>query len=100
MLLILVVVKICDFGFSEEFTKGDDLLEEYGGNSIYKPPETFEGNGYDGHLMDNWGASIVFIEMLTGDRPWKKRPDEYNSHLELLYFNCHYLVTVKNSCKY
>ena len=60
-------VKICDFGLSARWRKGDALRSQYG-SPAYMAPEQLTGD-YD-HRVDYYSMGVMLYEMLFGNRPY------------------------------
>jgi len=54
--------KLCDFGVSTQFKKGD-VLKDLCGTPAYIAPEILKGNGYDGFISDIWsmGGNYYYV---------------------------------------
>ncbi|CAH1267154.1 MARK4 [Branchiostoma lanceolatum] len=70
-------VKISDFGFATELTKGYmrdygpmKRLETFCGSMEYMAPEILRSEPYHGVLADIWSLGVVFYTMLAGVRPY------------------------------
>ncbi|XP_066288234.1 serine/threonine-protein kinase MARK2-like [Branchiostoma lanceolatum] len=70
-------VKISDFGFATELTKGYmrdygpmKRLETFCGSMEYMAPEILRSEPYNGVLADIWSLGVVFYTMLAGVRPY------------------------------
>lgn len=59
-LLLLTLVYLADFGFSNHFQEGM-LLSTHCGSPPYAAPELFEGQQYDGPKVDIWVSIINLI---------------------------------------
>ncbi|WVO24263.1 uncharacterized protein IAS62_005627 [Cryptococcus decagattii] len=66
------LVKLCDFGVSEMFTKrGDDRIQKSGGSPAFQSPESFQSGGeLHGKAMDIWALGVTLYCMLTGTLPF------------------------------
>ncbi|OXG71710.1 calcium/calmodulin-dependent protein kinase kinase [Cryptococcus neoformans var. grubii Br795] len=66
------LVKLCDFGVSEMFTKtGDDRIQKSGGSPAFQSPESFQPNGeLHGKAVDIWALGVTLYCMLTGTLPF------------------------------
>ncbi|KAI8495358.1 hypothetical protein Bbelb_268130 [Branchiostoma belcheri] len=80
-------VKISDFGFATELTKGYmrdagpmKRLETYCGSLEYMAPEILRAEPYSGVLVDIWSLGVVFYKMLTGVRPYNV-PTDYDKEV-------------------
>lgn len=66
------LVKLCDFGVSEMFTKtGDDRIQKSGGSPAFQSPESFQPSGeLHGKAVDIWALGVTLYCMLTGTLPF------------------------------
>ena len=63
-------IRIIDFGFSNKFTKNDNLLQTACGSPAYAPPEMFTGQHYTS-TADLWSAGVVLYAMAVGKLPFQ-----------------------------
>ena len=63
-------IRIIDFGFSNQFTKDDNLLQTACGSPAYAPPEMFTGKHYTS-AADLWSAGVVLYAMAVGKLPFQ-----------------------------
>ncbi|CAG9320779.1 unnamed protein product [Blepharisma stoltei] len=65
-------VKICDFGVSRSFKRGDMIYEQCG-TPAYLAPEMIIGRGYEGPSVDIWSLGVLLYAMLCGTVPFKAK---------------------------
>lgn len=58
-------IKICDFGFSRFFIKGN-LINDHCGSFYYCSPEVINGKSYDGTSNDIWALGVCILIMTIG----------------------------------
>ena len=63
-------IKICDFGVSKIYTKGNFVSEKCG-TPAYIAPEVISGEGYEGYYIDHWSLGVVLYAMLCASVPFK-----------------------------
>ncbi|XP_071465372.1 sperm motility kinase Z-like [Marmota flaviventris] len=63
-------IKLCDFGVSGQFRRGE-LLHTVCGTITYWAPEMFLPGAYSGPPVDVWSLGVVLYLMLTGHLPFK-----------------------------
>lgn len=64
-------IKICDFGLSKLFEKGDNNLTKTPcGSPCYVSPECISGLPYNGEKSDIWSCGVILYVMVIGDVPW------------------------------
>ncbi|WVO14779.1 hypothetical protein L204_102417 [Cryptococcus depauperatus] len=66
------MVKLCDFGVSEMFTKtGDDRIRNPGGSPAFQSPESIQSStDLHGKAVDIWALGVTLYCMLTGILPF------------------------------
>ncbi|XP_070551724.1 serine/threonine-protein kinase SIK2-like [Ptychodera flava] len=62
-------IKIADFGFSNYYKPGEHLAT-WCGSPPYAAPEVFEGQKYDGPLLDIWSLGVVLYVLVCGALPF------------------------------
>jgi len=62
-------VKLCDFGVSVRFPKGEEQLMGYGGTAPFMCPEMLEGKGYNDRA-DVWSLGVIVYTFLFGAFPY------------------------------
>ena len=67
------ILKIIDFGLSNYFKDGDELLFTPCGSPSYTPPEMIKGYRYNGFAVDIWSTGIILYAMLCGYLPFEER---------------------------
>ncbi|XP_012889247.1 PREDICTED: sperm motility kinase 3-like [Dipodomys ordii] len=63
-------VKVSDFGLSIRVTPGQ-LVKGVCGALIFRPPEVFLYNMFDGYKVDTWDLGILLYMMTTGKFPFE-----------------------------
>ena len=63
-------IKICDFGVSRKFEKGNFIYERCG-TPAYIAPEIYAKIGYDGCQCDIWSAGVALYYILSGNLPFR-----------------------------
>ena len=63
-------IKICDFGVSRKFEKGNIIYERCG-TPAYIAPEIYAKIGYDGPQCDIWSAGVTLYYILSGNLPFR-----------------------------
>ncbi|XP_062873175.1 serine/threonine-protein kinase SIK2 isoform X2 [Trichomycterus rosablanca] len=62
-------IKIADFGFANFFQPGEPLAT-WCGSPPYAAPEVFEGQEYEGPLLDIWSLGVVLYVLVCGALPF------------------------------
>ena len=70
------ILKIIDFGLSNYFKGGDELLFTPCGSPSYTPPEMIKGYKYNGFAVDIWSTGIILYAMLCGYLPFEERDNK------------------------
>uniref|UniRef100_A0A0X3PTU7 SNF-related serine/threonine-protein kinase n=1 Tax=Schistocephalus solidus TaxID=70667 RepID=A0A0X3PTU7_SCHSO len=70
----LGVVKLTDFGFSNQFVPGKNL-ETACGSLAYSAPEILLGNSYDAPKVDIWSLGVILYMLVCGHLPFEEAND-------------------------
>lgn len=62
-------IKIADFGFGNFYKPGEPLAT-WCGSPPYAAPEVFEGQQYEGPLLDIWSLGVVLYVLVCGALPF------------------------------
>ncbi|XP_051896066.1 serine/threonine-protein kinase SIK2a isoform X1 [Pristis pectinata] len=62
-------IKIADFGFGNFYEPGEPLAT-WCGSPPYAAPEVFEGQQYEGPLLDIWSLGVVLYVLVCGALPF------------------------------
>ncbi|CAF1173302.1 unnamed protein product [Rotaria sordida] len=68
------VVKLTDFGFSNQFSPGEKLLTSCG-SLAYSAPEILLGDPYDAPAIDIWSLGVILFMLVTGRAPFQEAND-------------------------
>eukprot|EP00045_Choanoeca_perplexa_P011703 m.124979 g.124979 ORF g.124979 m.124979 type:complete len:636 (+) comp15729_c0_seq1:262-2169(+) len=68
------IVKVTDFGLSNNFTPGEQMKTACG-SLCYSCPEVLLGDLYDGPLADIWSLGVILYMMVTGHLPFQEHND-------------------------
>ena len=63
-------IKLCDFGVSSVYSKGELMVQQCG-TPAYIAPEILHNKGYDGKKVDIWSSGVVLYAILKGAVPFK-----------------------------
>lgn len=89
-------VKLIDFGFSKDVTKGD--LAEYNGTDCYMAPEIRARKKYNGTKADIFSAGVVLFTMYTGTPPFTRASPNDSLYKLLLFNRDRYWEVQQKSC--
>ncbi len=67
-------IKICDFGWSAEFSNQNQKRTTFCGTIDYMAPEMIQDKSHD-HTLDIWCLGVLLYELLHGKAPFKGRND-------------------------
>ena len=70
----LGVVKLTDFGFSNQFVPGKQL-ETFCGSLAYSAPEILLGTKYDAPKVDIWSLGVILFMLVCGRLPFEEAND-------------------------
>ncbi|CAF0842429.1 unnamed protein product [Adineta ricciae] len=92
------VVKLTDFGFSNQFTPGKKLLTSCG-SLAYSAPEILLGDPYDAAAVDIWSLGVILFMLVTGRAPFQEAND---SETVMMILDCSYKLpsTVSTECQH
>ncbi|RWS25908.1 protein kinase-like protein 6 [Leptotrombidium deliense] len=68
------MVKLIDFGFSNQWDEGEKLRTSCG-SLAYSAPEILLGDHYDGDKVDIWGLGCILYILLYGSNPFMQIND-------------------------
>ncbi|CAF1076210.1 unnamed protein product [Rotaria sp. Silwood1] len=80
------VVKLTDFGFSNQFSPGKKLLTSCG-SLAYSAPEILLGDPYDAPAIDIWSLGVILFMLVTGRAPFQEAND---SETVMMILDCCY----------
>jgi len=64
------IIKIVDFGLSNEYKPGETLITACG-SPCYAAPEMIAGKRYNGIDVDIWSSGVTLYAMLVGYLPFE-----------------------------
>lgn len=70
----LGLVKLTDFGFSNQFNPGKKL-ETSCGSLAYSAPEILLGDSYDAPAVDVWSLGVLLFMLVCGEAPFQEAND-------------------------
>ncbi|TRY76929.1 hypothetical protein TCAL_10621 [Tigriopus californicus] len=70
----LGIVKLTDFGFSNQFNPGQ-RLETSCGSLAYSAPEILLGDAYDAPAVDIWSLGVILYMLVCGSAPFQEAND-------------------------
>ncbi|CDI98642.1 serine:threonine protein kinase [Echinococcus multilocularis] len=70
----LGVVKLTDFGFSNQFVPGKQL-DTFCGSLAYSAPEILLGTKYDAPKVDIWSLGVILFMLVCGRLPFEEAND-------------------------
>ena len=68
------VVKVTDFGLSNNFAPGEKMKTACG-SLVYTCPEILLGDSYDGPQADIWSLGVILYMMICGKLPFQEHSD-------------------------
>ena len=68
-------VKICDFGFSNQWARDSILLRTSCGSLAYSAPEILLGNRYNAPMIDIWALGCILYILVYGTNPFMQFTD-------------------------
>jgi serine/threonine protein kinase len=80
------LVKLIDFGFSNQWKEGEKLRTSCG-SLAYSAPEILLGEHYDGDKVDIWGLGCILYILLYGSNPFMQIND---SETLIRILDCNY----------
>ncbi|KAH9516480.1 hypothetical protein DERF_007215 [Dermatophagoides farinae] len=88
-----ILVKLIDFGFSNQWCE-DELLRTSCGSLAYSAPEILLGNQYDGPKVDIWALGCILYILLYGHNPFM----QFNDNETLIkILDCSFTTPEKSS---
>lgn len=84
----LGIVKVTDFGFSNQFKPGSNL-ETSCGSLAYSAPEILLGDSYDAPAVDVWSLGVLLYMLVCGNPPFHEASD---SETLTMIFDCKYQI--------
>ncbi|XP_060081277.1 SNF-related serine/threonine-protein kinase-like [Ylistrum balloti] len=84
----LGIVKVTDFGFSNQFKPGSNL-ETSCGSLAYSAPEILLGDSYDAPAVDVWSLGVLLYMLVCGSPPFHEASD---SETLTMIFDCKYQI--------
>ncbi|CAF3583040.1 unnamed protein product [Adineta steineri] len=91
------VVKLTDFGFSNQFSPGKKLLTSCG-SLAYSAPEILLGDPYDATAIDIWSLGVILFMLVTGRAPFQEAND---SETVMMILDCCYKLppNISSECQ-
>jgi len=65
------VVKLGDFGLSQQHDHGKDSVSNTVGTTAFMAPETFTGEEFSGKRIDIWALGVTLYMLAYGKLPWQ-----------------------------
>eukprot|EP00750_Incisomonas_marina_P027993 INCI632.2.p1 GENE.INCI632.2~~INCI632.2.p1 ORF type:complete len:483 (-),score=78.44 INCI632.2:346-1794(-) len=65
------VVKLADFGLSQQHERGQDAVSNTVGTTAFMAPETFTGDEFSGKRTDIWALGVTLFMLAYGKLPWE-----------------------------
>jgi len=87
------VVKLTDFGFSNQFSPGKKLLTSCG-SLAYSAPEILLGDPYDAPAIDIWSLGVILFMLVTGRAPFQEAND---SETVMMILDCSFKLPTQIS---
>ena len=93
----LGLVKLTDFGFSNNFDPGEQLQTSCG-SLAYSAPEILLGDSYDAPAVDIWSLGVILYMLVCGAAPFQEAND---SETLTMIMDCKYTFPshISTSCK-
>ncbi|CAF5217724.1 unnamed protein product, partial [Rotaria magnacalcarata] len=91
------IVKLTDFGFSNQFSPGKKLLTSCG-SLAYSAPEILLGDPYDAPAVDIWSLGVILFMLVTGRAPFQEAND---SETVMMILDCCYKLppNISSECQ-
>lgn len=79
------LLKLIDFGLSNNYSTNNPLLKTPCGSPCYAAPEMLQGKRYNGLMIDIWSTGIILYAMVNGFLPFE---DDNNTILYKKILEC------------